>query len=187
MARLSITLEDELAAWVESQAQQRGVSKAQVIRDAVRQAHMWGTSEPGANSDVQTRLAALERRVATLEQNTEDGASTATSGSPNNLSGPAGDPLVAAVEQFLQGRPPQSDYAEAAVLTTFQRLRAVEDAKTGDLQAFVFEHHGEHYDSAHSLWQSIQRYLEDIPGIEKAGYGRWTYAGDEVVRDGLDL
>jgi metal-responsive CopG/Arc/MetJ family transcriptional regulator len=35
MQRFSISFDDELAAWVESRAEERGVSKAKVIRDAV--------------------------------------------------------------------------------------------------------------------------------------------------------
>lgn len=186
VARLSVTLNKELASWVESEAQRREVSKAQVIRDAVRQAHDRGTSQPAAQSDVQNRLAALERRVVALEQGSDElpepPAAEIAAESPSTT----GDPLVAAIEQFLEGRPPRNAHAEAAVLTTFQRLRAVEEAKTGDLREFVYERHGEDYSSAHSLWQSIQRYLEDIPGIEKAGHGRWAYAGDDIVRDELD-
>lgn len=31
------------------------------------------------------------------------------------------------------------------------------------------------------MWNAIDRYLEDIPGIAKDGYGEWTYTGDDAV------
>jgi hypothetical protein len=35
------------------------------------------------------------------------------------------------------------------------------------------------------MWNAVDRYLKDIPGIAKGGYGEWTYAGDDAVREAL--
>lgn len=214
--RYSITLDDDLAAWVETQADKRGVSKAKVIRDAIDLAR---TSEAnlGRPDAVAERVAQLERRVATLEEHldvdpeqirTEEttderptqqsaSGSSATRGSgetdetdktpadthPPQTTETRGEPPLEALERYFESNPPRSPAAQQAIITAWNRLRKVGTARTVDLRSHVYEHHSDDYDSAQSAWQSIQRYLTDIPGIEKVGRGQWAYAGDDAVRD----
>lgn len=201
MQRYSISLDDDLAEWVETQADERGVSKAKVIRDAVATARDQETSQPYADR-ITERLEELETRVATLEaqgspagnadREDVDTEAQRVDGGDSSSHQPVGErktsdnDIVSNIEAFLAERPPQTEQGKAAVMTTFRRLRELEEAQTGQLQDYVFERHSEGYSSARSLWQSIQRHLEDIPGIEKAGYGTWKYVGDTAARDELE-
>lgn len=201
MQRYSISLDGDLAEWVETQADERGVSKAKVIRDAVAAARDRGTSMPQSREvierleDLEARVAALEVREETASEDSaaagvesDDITEARSSGHATDIKMEStdADDLVEEIATFLEDRPPQTDQGKAAVLTTFKRLRDRGEAQTGELQEYVFDYHSEGYTSAKSLWQSIQRHLEDVPGIEKAGYGTWAYAGDDVARAELD-
>jgi len=38
--------------------------------------------------------------------------------------------------------------------------------------------------AVNSMWNAPDRHLDPVPGVEKAGCGRWGYAGgDAVLRD----
>ncbi|MFC7059895.1 hypothetical protein [Halovenus salina] len=50
----------------------------------------------------------------------------------------------------------------------------------------MYERHSEEYTDANSVWQSVQRDFDDVPGVEKAGHGEWVYAGDETAREELN-
>ena len=178
MDRYTVSLDEELAAWVEAQAEQRGVSRAKVIRDAVALAKQ-SDAELVQSGEILDRLEDLEERVHRLETDTE---------SPDSQ-----DVLTADVSGSLRGRVAesltdlsvQSATAQVAIMTVWDRLREVETAETAELRECTYERHEDAYASAESLWQSIQRYLTDVPGVEKAEYGEWRYAGDETVRETL--
>lgn len=196
MQRYSISLNDELAAWVESRADERGVSKAKVIRDAVATARESDT-DLVQTGDVLARLREVEQRVDALEQTRQEAVgdelaeafaehrdldvSVEESESPDTATAE----FLHEVRAYLSDHPPQTDSGEAAMLTAFERLREVETARTADLREYVYEHHSEGYADANSLWQSIQRHFDGVPGVEKSGHGEWAYAGDEAAREQL--
>jgi hypothetical protein len=97
-----------------------------------------------------------------------------------------GDALVEAVREFLADRPPKTSHGTEAVLNVFELLRERGTMKTGDLKAELYPTYSEHYGSERAMWESVSRYLEAVPGIEKGGYGEWTYAGDDTARKTLD-
>jgi hypothetical protein len=73
--RFSISVDDELAEWIEAEAEERGVSKAKVIRDSVETARITGLVQSDEHDvldggDLLDRIERLEGRVATLEENT---------------------------------------------------------------------------------------------------------------------
>jgi hypothetical protein len=96
------------------------------------------------------------------------------------------DALVAAVREFFADRPPKTSHGTEAVLDVFELLRERGTMKTGDLKAELYPTYSEHYGSERAMWESVSRYLEDVPGIEKGGYGEWTYAGDDAARETLN-
>jgi hypothetical protein len=96
------------------------------------------------------------------------------------------DGLVAAVREFLADRPPKTSHGTEAVLDVFELLRERGTMKTGDLKAELYPTYSEHYGSERAMWESVSRYLEDVPGIKKGGYGEWTYAGDDDARETLN-
>jgi hypothetical protein len=58
--------------------------------------------------------------------------------------------------------------------------------KTGELKDALHETYADHYGSKRAMWESVSRYLDDVPGVEKGGYGEWTYAGDADAREAVD-
>ena len=169
MQRYSISLDDELADWVESKADERGVSKAKVIRDSVETARITGLvksdeQEVLEGGNLLDRIERLEGRVAALEENTVDGG--------HDDDDSEGDAL-AAFEAQLEGQPPTTEHGEQAVIRVFSLL--VEDGpmKTSELREALYPEFEDEFASAESMWQSINRYFEDLYGIEKAGHGEW--------------
>jgi hypothetical protein len=97
-----------------------------------------------------------------------------------------------ALDEDLRGylaatdQPPKTAHGRNAVLDVFRTLRERgEPMKTGDLQDEVYPGYEDDWSTARAMWNAIDRYLPDIPGIEKAGYGEWTYTGDKSVREVL--
>lgn len=96
------------------------------------------------------------------------------------------DELVEAVRRFLEDRPPHTDHAKEALVEVFRVLREDRAAKTGELKEAVYSAFGDHYGSERAAWESVSRYLEDVPGVAKGGYGSWEYVGDDVAREELE-
>jgi hypothetical protein len=71
------------------------------------------------------------------------------------------------------------------VVDVFRLLREHGTLSTGDLQEAVYPEYRDQWGSERTMWNAVDRYLEDIPGIAKGGYGEWTYAGDDAVREAL--
>ena len=169
MQRFSISVDDELAAWIESEADERGVSKAKVIRDSVETARITGLVQSDEREvldggDLLERLDRLEGRVAALEEDT-----VATGDDDDDSETDA----LAAFEAQLEGQPPTTAHGEQAVVRVFSLL--VEDGpmQTSELREALYPEFEDEFASPESMWQSINRYFGDLDGIEKVGHGEW--------------
>lgn len=100
--------------------------------------------------------------------------------------GPPED-LADAVREHLEAtdQPPKTAHGRGVILDVFRLLREHGTMPTGDLQDEIYPEYSDHWGSGRTMWNAVDRYLEDIPGIEKGGYGKWTYAGDDAVRAAL--
>jgi hypothetical protein len=96
--------------------------------------------------------------------------------------------LAEELREYLEetGQNPQTPHGRGVVVDVFKALREEGTLSTGDLQDRIYPAYSDHWGSARTMWNAVDRYLEEIPGIEKAGYGEWGYTGDESVRDALD-
>ena len=169
MQRFSISVDGELAAWIEAEADERGVSKAKVIRDSVETARITGLVQSDERTvldggDLLDRIERLEGRVAALEEDTVDGGHDDDESEMDAL---------AAFEAQLEGQPPTTEHGEQAVVRVFSLL--VEDGpmKTSELREALHPEFDDEFSSAESMWQSINRYFGDLDGIEKVGHGKW--------------
>jgi len=97
------------------------------------------------------------------------------------------DDLAAALREYLEatGQNPQTSHGRGVVVDVFRLLREHGTLSTGDLQEAVYPEYRDQWGSERTMWNAVDRYLEDIPGIAKGGYGEWTYAGDDAVREAL--
>lgn len=95
--------------------------------------------------------------------------------------------LADAVREYLEANdlPPKTAHGRNLVIDVFRLLRREGAMKTGDIQDTVHPDYAEHWSDGRTMWNAVDRYLEDVPGIEKAGYGEWGYAGDSTVREQL--
>jgi hypothetical protein len=91
------------------------------------------------------------------------------------------------VREYLEANdlPPKTDHGRDVVIDVLRYLRSHETAKTGEIREALAPDHADRYSSEKAMWESVRRYLEDVPGIEKAGYGEWGYAGNDAVRGAI--
>jgi hypothetical protein len=96
--------------------------------------------------------------------------------------------LVEDVRAYLEekGVGPKTRRGRDMVCDVLGYLREHDTAKTGELKELLEPEYGEHYKNTKSLWESVSRYLKDVPGVEKGGHGVYRYAGDEHVREELN-
>jgi hypothetical protein len=96
--------------------------------------------------------------------------------------------LVDAVRAYLEENdlPPKTDHGRDVVIDALRYLREHGTAKTGEIREALAPDHADRYSGEKAMWESVRRYLEDIPGIEKGGYGEWTYTGDDAVWAALE-
>lgn len=178
MQRFSISVDDELAAWIESQADERGVSKAKVIRDAIETAQITGlvhldTSDVVEDEDLLDRIESLEARVAALEEESVFSESIAAQ---------KAERLIEAFEAQLADRPPKTDHGKQAVVRVFSILLKDGPMRTSELRKELYPDFEDEFASPESMWQSINRYFSDLEGIKKVGHGKWD-ADPSNIRD----
>jgi hypothetical protein len=96
-------------------------------------------------------------------------------------------PLADAVREYLDANniPPKTAHGRGAVIDTFRYLREHGTSKTGAIQDAVYPEYKDSWSTPRTMWNAVDRHLEAVPGIEKGGYGKWTYAGDDAVRETL--
>ena len=98
------------------------------------------------------------------------------------------DRLAEDVRAYIeeQDLPPKSEHGRDAVIDVFRQLRQHGTMGTGDLQEALYPDYEDYWAGPRAMWNAIDRYLEDIPGLEKAGYGEWGYTSDDDVRSTLE-
>ena len=172
MHRFSISVDDELAEWIEAQAEQRGVSKSKVIRDAIESARVTGFVDSGGvdkveGEDLLVRIDRIERRLKALEADQGDEA-----GERTQLNGET-ERFVAAFQEQFRDSPPTTAHGQEAVTRIFSLLVENGPMKSGELREAVYPEFGERFSSPNSMWQSLNRYLTELDGIKKVGHGKW--------------
>lgn len=173
MQRFSISVDDDLAVWIESQADERGVSKAKVIRDAVETAKLTGPVNTGEHDTAEyeslvERIDDLEARLTDLESGSGLPSSATDDGTENTT-----DDVVAAFRAQLEGRPPTTEHGQKAVVRVFELLLEDGPMETQELRETIYPEFEDEFGNANSMWQSTQRHFEDLDGIEKVDYGKW--------------
>lgn len=175
MQRFSVSVDEELAAWIEEKADERGVSKAKVIRDAIETAQVTGLVrdtdvKPADAESLLTRIEMLENRVDALEAGHRH-----TGNSDSSY-----ESVVSAFKTQLHGQPPTTEHGREAVGRVFSVLLSEGPLRTKELKEQLYPEFESEFESADSMWQSIQRYFDDIAGIEKVGHGQWDANPDAV-------
>jgi hypothetical protein len=173
---IPFTVDDELAAWIEAEADERDVSKAKVIRNSVETARITGLVQSDERDvldggDLLDRIERLEGRVAALEEN------TVTEGDDDDE---AETDALAAFAAQLEGQPPTTEHGEQAVVRVFSLLFEDSPMKTSEFREQLYPEFDDEFASAESMWQLINRYFADLDGIEKVGHGEWDADPDSL-------
>jgi len=166
--RRSVSLDDELASWIEDKADERGVSKSKVIRDSVETARLRGLIrsdevEPADAESVLDRIKKLESRVEALES-TNEHVETDES---------VDDNLIIAFKRQMVGQPPTTDHGKEAVTRVFELLLEEGQLSTKELRNRLYPEFEDNFSNANSMWQSTQDHLADLDGIIKPEQGVW--------------
>lgn len=131
-----------------------------------------------------------QRRDDPPAEPTLEDASTADEGDETHTDNEAGGmadetegDLASAVRDHMEDAdlPPKTAHGRDAVIDVFRVLRERGTLSTGKIQSEVYPGYEDHWAGPRAMWNGIDRYLDDIPGIEKGGYGEWTYSGDDAV------
>jgi hypothetical protein len=198
MPRVLATVDEEKKRWIESQSDSLGVSEAEVIRrliDAGRSDESLVDSRVNHDSQVNHRIDELETRLSALESRLSDTTREDGSDSPLSASDPdridtlredaPEDGLRAVDADEVRGRvrdtfadrsrmdPDTVDAVATAAAFLAERGDAV---STKELKEHTYAEFGERYSSERSMWNSIDRYLEELPFVEKPGYGKWRHS-----------
>lgn len=168
MQRFTVSVYDELASWIEEKADERGISKAKVIRDSVETARITGVVradevEPADAESLIDRIEMLETRIEALESTDEH--------SKTNQSG--NEDLMTAFKRQLVGRPPTTEHGQEAVTRVFELLLEEGQLSTKELRNRLYPEFEDNFSNANSMWQSTQDHLADLDGITKPEKGMW--------------
>jgi len=214
MERLTVSITEDQYQRLEAEADDRGVSKSAVLREWLTTLHNTGEESGEEFTSVVNRLDDLEAEIGKLRgeigpsrrpEPTESpagkaAAAPAPSGEDFTTEGdPSGEDftsteesvdedLAGAVRDYLEAEdlPPKTSHGRGAVVDVFRTLRAEGELATSELQDTIFEDYQDNWSTARTMWNAVDRHLEAVPGIEKAGYGSWRYEGDEAVREAVN-
>jgi len=173
--RFSISVNDESAAWIETKAEERGVSKSKIVRDAIKTAKQRGFVR---NDDVgQADAKSLSDKIENLETRIE---ALESAGGYDDTNETAGRDLIPAFKRQLRGQPPTKEHGKEAVTRIFELLLSQGTLTTQELRDQLAPEFEEHFSNKDSMWQSYQRNLPEIDGIVKVEQGRWKADPDAV-------
>ena len=178
MQRFSVSVDDDLAAWIESEADERGVSKAKIIRDSVETAQVTGLIRNEDTDLVEAeplieRIEILESRVEALENSPNHQIDGATSEA-------TGEDIIATFRNQLRNQPPTTEHGKEAVVRVFEELLKDGPLQSKELRERLYPEFETEFANPNSMWQSTQRHFSDIVGIENAEHGTWE-ANPEAV------
>jgi len=211
--RLTVSFETGSAMWIEEQAEQRGVPKSQVVRDAVA-AERESDTDLAQTGDILARLDELESQVEQInkrqqevtnnhpdtvvgrqqdanrpvgEEHKENRGDSDTKASSDSIQHSGNNQLFNKIRTYLTKHPPQPEQNEGAIIAAWSQLRDVEVAHTVELRELVDKQYPNNvYTGDESQWRSIERELEDLPGVKKEGDSKLVYAGDDIVLDKIN-
>lgn len=131
--------------------------------------------------NLRERIAALEARVDDLEGESRmpkgrgETAETAVerrAETPESEE-PARERVRERVREHIGDGPPRKSHARDALVEAVALLADRGPLATAELKDALWEKYGEHYSTERTMWNSLDRHLEEIPGVSKPGYGEW--------------
>jgi predicted transcriptional regulator len=191
----TVRLPDDLAEAVAEAADDTERSQSEYIRHVLR-THFDSKPDTPAVEDDDDRLAELEARVEALEErfdrpepDAERGGQRGVSESPersattsdtvetrNVSSGTVedDDAVRAAVREAIGDGAPRKSHAREALVDAVALLADRGALATGDLKDELYPRYEAEYSTKRTMWNSLDRHLDGVPGVHKPEYGTWA-------------
>jgi predicted transcriptional regulator len=194
----TVRLPDDLAESVAEAANASERSQSEYIRHVLRN-HIDSKPNTSGGEAVVRRLADLEARVEALEADRIEEADTSQNATDCDLGatveGEAGrrdrddhaddvaddEAVRAAVREAIGDGAPRKSHAREALVDTVALLADRGALATGDLKDELHPRFDEKYSTKKTMWNSLTRHLEELPGVYKPEYGTWGVDVDALV------
>jgi hypothetical protein len=84
------------------------------------------------------------------------------------------------VRAVIGDGPPRKSHALDALVDAVALLAERGQLSTGDLKNELWEKYDEHYSTKRTMWNSLDRHLEELSAVSKPGYGEWAVDVDSL-------
>jgi hypothetical protein len=93
--------------------------------------------------------------------------------------------LVADLWLWLEDRPPTKSHGRQATADVFRALLEADGrpVESSELKEVVYRGREEKWSTERAAWESVRRYLGDLPGVESSGGGEWSVDRDQAGRE----
>jgi hypothetical protein len=153
---LNITLDDRVADKVRKIKQSQNLTWAEFIEEAGRQMQ----AQKAPQRPRETAATESTPEPPTDERAAENGT---------------GDRIDRYAEEVIEQGPPNRPHGKEAISAIWDTLREAGECEVAELKAAGIEAAADSYPNARVMWNSLDRYLEDLPGATKSGYGEWAF------------
>jgi len=179
----TVRLPDDLAEAVAEAADDTERSQSEYIRHVLRTHFDSKPNTPPAGgaddrvAELEARVEALEERFDTPEPDTGGGRraprrEAATEGSAADDRDEAA--VREAVREAIADGPPRKTHAREALVDAVALLADRGALATGDLKDELYPRYEAEYSTKRTMWNSLDRHLDGVPGVHKPEYGTWA-------------
>ena len=175
----TVRLPDDLAEDVAEAAEASERSQSEYIRHVLR-THIDSKANTAGSEAVERRLADLEARVEALEAG-RGAAEVAVEREPSGRdrddhADDVGDDeaVRAAVREAIGDGPPRKSHAREGLVDAVALLADRGALATGDLKDELYPRYEAEYSTKRTMWNSLDRHLDGVPGVHKPEYGTWA-------------
>lgn len=116
----------------------------------------------------------------------EAGGAGSPDGDPHPSGAESGSSFDAdRLRRWLDGRPPQKRHGKDAIVDVVARLVEAggDSVETSELRSVVYEGREDKWGGERPAWNSVNRYLADVPGVDGDGAGEWWIDVDVADRE----
>lgn len=182
MKVVTVRLEEDLVDALDTEAEERGFrNRTEYVRMLLRNRERIRENTTANTPENTSEYEALEDRLADLEARVED--LEAGGGGVDREPRPAVDPgggdrdaggseavREAVLDELGEAK---KTHVREAVADAVALLVERGPLSTGEVKAELWSAYDDHYSTEKGMWESVNRYLKDVEGVSKPGYGEW--------------
>jgi metal-responsive CopG/Arc/MetJ family transcriptional regulator len=176
----TVRLPEEVLEQLETEAAEHGFSnRTEYIReilkhrDAVRES-IGSRENTEQYEDLRERLADLEARVEDLEAGgggvDREPRPAVEPGGGDRDAGGSEAVREAVLDELGEAK---KTHVREAVADAVALLVERGPLSTGEVKTELWSAYDDHYSTEKGMWESVNRYVKDVDGVSKPGYGEW--------------